>query len=107
MIKGQDFNVICTVTLTVHLKVAVSFMWRSSGEILNNSSDVTVTSIQDGLLVVGRLTVHNAVFSDTEELICMASGYVQRRLVSVNQSSTIHSSVGKHMPYKTIIKLLI
>lgn len=94
MIKGEDFVTNCIVTLTVQdINVQVSFMLGSVA-ILDNSSDVTVTSTRHGDQVIGTLVIRNARLTRTQ-LKCFAFGYWERKLVNVTQTSIIYSSEGK------------
>lgn len=77
------------------MTVDISFTLQSSGVLLSNSNNVIVTSAETENQVTGILTIRNATFSSKEVLTCSASGYLGRKLVNVNRTSTIHSVIGK------------
>lgn len=93
VIKGQDFNTMCTVVLSdPDIQVQVSFKWRRWS---SSNVNVTLTSTKDGNVLIGKLTIRNPVFSNVEELMCCATGFVGRKLTNISKTSTIYSLVGE------------
>ena len=95
VIKGQDFNTSCVVMLD-EAGVKLSLMWQLANTVLSNSSNITITpAVRTGNQVIGMLTIRNAVLSDNESLMCLIFGTFKRKHVSINRTSSIHSSVGE------------
>ena len=95
VIKGEDFNTTCVVTLD-EANAKLSFLWQLADTMLTNSSNITISpTVRSGNKVTGRLTIRNAVFSDNESLMCLVFGTFKRMYVTTNRTSSIHGSIGE------------
>ena len=95
VIKGEDFNTTCVVTLD-EANAKLSLVWQLAGTILSNSSNITISpTVRSSNKVTGRLIIRNAVFSDNESLTCLVFGTFKRKYVTTNRTSSIHTSVGE------------